>query len=237
MHSELDDAGLTPTEFRLLGHISRRAGSGECNASVPNMARHCGVHANTARKAVKGLVARNLIHRLDRQGQTALFTINHGSDSWKPAPQQKNVAPQKEIGVDSNKVEGNPHKEPQTKVIPLKVIPSKDSPAAAGDDSKSPFRLFTDGWMERHQKHFGEPYLFTKAKDGSAVARLIKSGTAPEELLALAEKAWQRPDGFNCKAAASIAGFAARFNEIRAELRGPARKTPALITPDFSKGF
>lgn len=78
---------------------------------------------------------------------------------------------------------------------------------------------FFERWKTEYPKaHNGEAYVFQGAKDGSAVKRLITSGLTLDHLFRIANNAWARSDLFNCKQAASIAGFAARINDIRAEL-------------------
>lgn len=81
-------------------------------------------------------------------------------------------------------------------------------------------RQLTDGWCEEWPKHHPGcgPYSFQGAKDGRAADQLLKTGLEPAKILALAVEAWKRPTDFNCKQAVTLAGFAARFNDIRAEL-------------------
>lgn len=84
--------------------------------------------------------------------------------------------------------------------------------------SVAPKRLLTDLWMAAYLEHFQTPYLFNGEKDGQAADRLLKLGLPPEQILAVAIGAWDHGALFNCKQASSLAGFAGRFNEIRAEL-------------------
>lgn len=90
-------------------------------------------------------------------------------------------------------------------------------------------RFFTDTWCEEYQKATGNRYLFQGSKDGSAAARLLKLGLPTWEIIGIAQEAWRHPDWFNCKQAASLAGFAGRFNEIREELAHPPLQNGALI--------
>jgi len=80
-------------------------------------------------------------------------------------------------------------------------------------------------WSAAYEDFFGVSYKVQNGKDGKAADGLlaIKNAT-PEQLIEIARQAWNRKDGFNCKHAASLSGFAARFNEIRAEL-GLLRKS------------
>lgn len=88
--------------------------------------------------------------------------------------------------------------------------------------------------------HDGEDYVFQGAKDGAQVARLLKAVVrTPAEWQRLFVAAWKRPDLFNCKSAASIAGFASRVNEIIAELnslhRPPPEKSPDAFKVPMNK--
>ncbi len=99
---------------------------------------------------------------------------------------------------------------------------TKDSPSVAEAVASplpetSPMRLFTNSWTTAYEAFFKTPYLFQGAKDGTAASKLVKTGIPVCVLIDIARKAWVNPGGFNSKQAVSIAGFAARFNEIRAE--------------------
>jgi len=62
IHSDLDDAGLSPAEFRVLAHLSRRAGKdGICHPGIRSIAETCGVSVNSARKAIEALEEKRFI--------------------------------------------------------------------------------------------------------------------------------------------------------------------------------
>jgi DNA-binding transcriptional ArsR family regulator len=63
----LDDADLTPHEFRVFCHIARR---GECLASIGKMSDDTGVSEPTLRKALKTLRAASMVEREKRPGTT-----------------------------------------------------------------------------------------------------------------------------------------------------------------------
>lgn len=67
----LDDAGLTPTEFRVYFAILRR---GDCFESVPKIANRCRMHRDTVWAALKSLEARGAITKSPKPGHTTLFT-------------------------------------------------------------------------------------------------------------------------------------------------------------------
>jgi len=92
------------------------------------------------------------------------------------------------------------------------------------EPGKSPVAVFVEKWFEAFQETFGDRYPMTGGKDGSAAKRLVNgTGLSPEELVAIARKAWANrtnPKCFHCKMSTSIAGFASKFVEIKIELRG-----------------
>ena len=58
---ELDQRGLTVVQFRIVGHIARRAGSGVFRASIRGIARITGFCDRTVRRAVSRLIDQGLI--------------------------------------------------------------------------------------------------------------------------------------------------------------------------------
>jgi hypothetical protein len=100
---------------------------------------------------------------------------------------------------------------------------AKSGGSAAGGRStgnKPQTKLFTDLWTAEYKSAHRCGYVFQGPKDGKAAANLLKHAElSPQELVQIAKDAWANPTGFNCKQAASIAGFASRFNEIRSELK------------------
>ena len=90
VHSRLDDYGLSPSEFRLYGHISRRAGNGICRESVPNMAHHCGLGTGTVKRSLRTLIDSGLITRESHTGQTSHYRLTH-PDQWRPGPNETQV--------------------------------------------------------------------------------------------------------------------------------------------------
>jgi len=68
--SKLDDADLTPHEFRVFCRISRR---GDCTESVGRMAAAMGMHEDTLRKALSTLCAASMVSKTPRPGTTTLY--------------------------------------------------------------------------------------------------------------------------------------------------------------------
>lgn len=78
VHHVLDDADLSPSEFRVLMHICRRCGNmangRRCEACVETMAETCHLRPNTVRKCLKNLVALGWLSAVKRNGATTIYT-------------------------------------------------------------------------------------------------------------------------------------------------------------------
>lgn len=79
-------------------------------------------------------------------------------------------------------------------------------------------KLFIDGWYQAFLAFHKSEYFVQGAKDASAAKKLVAK-VPVYELISTALKAWKHADKFNCKQAATIAGFASRYNDIVAELK------------------
>lgn len=78
--SFLDDYGLNPQEYRLYGHIVRRAGKDGCFESIPNMAAICLMNEKTVRKTLQILITARFIKiAQERKGKTTIYEITHHS--------------------------------------------------------------------------------------------------------------------------------------------------------------
>lgn len=83
-------------------------------------------------------------------------------------------------------------------------------------------RELTDAWCVAYKRAHGRDYVFAGSKDAQAAKRLLDTGLTVIQLLDIAKAAWAAQDQrgkFWSKHAASISGFAARFNDIRNELQ------------------
>lgn len=85
IHSSLDDAGLSLSEFRLYCHLLRR---GECFSSANTIAEVCRMHVDTVWPALRSLERRGLIVREARRGRTSLIRV-----SANPNPLEKEGPP------------------------------------------------------------------------------------------------------------------------------------------------
>lgn len=74
---DLDDAGLTHAEFRLVAHVCRRSGNGSngrwCDSSVPTMAKVCRINEGYTRTLLKRLVDLEWLEVEKRDGTTNVY--------------------------------------------------------------------------------------------------------------------------------------------------------------------
>ena len=122
---------------------------------------------------------------------------------------------------------------PRTNVLHINKESNKGSTHSASPRSEGsrksghhPQReAFIALWSAAYEDFYGVSYKVQDGKDGKAAdGLLVLKGMSSEQLIEIARKAWNRKDGFNCKHAVSLSGFASRFNEIRGEL-GLLRKS------------
>lgn len=93
IHSSLDDAGLSPAEFRVYCHVNRVAGrAGVCHAALSTIAQHCGYCDEIARAALKRLTDLNMLLKNYIPGLGTEYRLT-SPRQWKmnaPAPLGKN---------------------------------------------------------------------------------------------------------------------------------------------------
>lgn len=106
IHGEVDDFGLSATEFRVLAHIARRAGEGACWASMASIAEVCHIRRNTAFDAVQKLEDQKVLLITRIPGRTNQIQIRPITD-WTPTP--KEAPPQKRTRV-SKRVDTHPER-------------------------------------------------------------------------------------------------------------------------------
>jgi len=126
IHSRLDDLGLTPVQFRVYGHIHRRAGNnGIYFESVPNCAGHCGLNIKTVRGAIARLKALGLI-RLEnaRPGETNTYAVT-AIEEWPPLPIGY---PGTQLGRVSDREATPTNPDPGTPVFKREATPTNSIP-------------------------------------------------------------------------------------------------------------
>lgn len=138
IHSDLDDYGLRPAEFRIYCHLSRRAGeNSECYPGIDSMAETCRLSKPTVIAAVRTLEGLGMLSVERREGVGSRYRLTPKSQ-WLSVVE--NLTSKKEVTVSTSKKEvtdqskaGNAtSKKEVTKGTPMKVIqegtPSLASP-------------------------------------------------------------------------------------------------------------
>lgn len=93
VHSDLDEYGLDPYEFRLYAHVVRRTGgklTGECFARLKKTAEICHMSVRKAQYALKTLCDAGLILKEQRKGRTDVYKLTPKSN-WKPKEELKQI--------------------------------------------------------------------------------------------------------------------------------------------------
>ena len=113
----MDDAGLTPHEFRVLAHVCRRAGDGSngrgCDASVASMAEVCRIDPDRLRQMLKKLVLLGWLEATTRLGRATEYRPAFPSDpslDCPPHPWATEGDHPLAIAGAEGKPEGNPLK-------------------------------------------------------------------------------------------------------------------------------
>ncbi|MFZ4695995.1 MAG: helix-turn-helix domain-containing protein, partial [Verrucomicrobiia bacterium] len=87
VHSELDDAGLAPQDFRIYAHLARRANGSQAWPSVATMTKVCRIARNRVREGIATLTRLGLlkvVHRKQGDGSNAtnLYVLTRKTE-WK----------------------------------------------------------------------------------------------------------------------------------------------------------
>lgn len=103
VRSELDDAGLSAAAFRVLAHLSRRAGGdGRAFPSVPSIARVCCLNKQTVWRALMELESCRLLRRKANPGRPNYYFLTPPAPMRDPAPVGGRV--ESVSGPDENEV-------------------------------------------------------------------------------------------------------------------------------------
>ncbi len=268
----LDDAGLSPAQFRVYCHLVRNRA--DFTPTTDRIASICQLRAATVRACIQVLEARRMIRVIAPPGRKRTFSATPAS-SWLPALE---VRPGKivslplcdeatrslkregwpaSVGVDSfQKEQGDPsrsrlgdlvrkelpHKDTQStdthfkdSSLSLAVESRERMPSAKKGSSEEVaadprHSVVTNGYRKAYQVAYGEPYAHQCGKDGSALKKLLKQLKpeffTAERIVETAKRAMEHHfDRFAgpSKHAATLAGFASAYNEIRAELAATAK--------------
>lgn len=136
VHSKVDEYGLSPAQYRTLGHVARR---GECYANLDTIAHICRMHRDTAIASLALLVERGLIGKISRPGQTSVYKIRPMSEWMAPignegAPENKGHLPK--AGNTPPKARGTHLPESKGhEVYPIEGNPSEGNPNMSCSES------------------------------------------------------------------------------------------------------
>jgi hypothetical protein len=148
---QMDDAGLTPAQFRVVCRVSRR---GDCTESIKNIARGCRLAIGTVKKVLPFLVANNVLAKEKRTGQTSIFKVNPPRE-WqveprpKGSPGQKTTRYPKQTGPKANSHPSPPaqttaHKGNPPEGNPLKGEQSPEFAVRNGGNKREMWQLLND---------------------------------------------------------------------------------------------
>jgi hypothetical protein len=137
--SKLDDAGLTPAQFRIVCRVSRR---GSCHESIPNLAKGCRLAITTVKAVLPFLVSINVLFKEKRPGQTSIYKVKPPGE-WQMQPRPKDYPAQKaprvakqpvtqSTGHPNHPAQKTPHKGTPDKAIPLRGVPQSLETRDAG---------------------------------------------------------------------------------------------------------
>ncbi|CBN55459.1 MULTISPECIES: helix-turn-helix domain-containing protein [Kamptonema] len=103
VHSDLDEYGFDPYEFRIYAHIVRRTGGkldGKCFAKLKKTAEICKMSVRKTQYALKTLCDAGLILKEQRKGRSDIYRLAPKSN-WKPKEQLQDIRQKaKESKVD-----------------------------------------------------------------------------------------------------------------------------------------
>lgn len=189
--SQLDDAGLTPAEFRVFCRIARR---GECAESVPNMAAGCRMHRDSVWQALKELRARGMVTKESRSGATSIHRITLCSE-WLSQPSGNEGLPEdkgypsKAAGGSGNEGLATQRKRRATKEVPYKGS-TKGVPAELPSSFSLEARKAWDEWQQ-HRREIRKPITASSAKRQIALAAEWGEARWIESIHTAVTRGWQ----------------------------------------------
>jgi len=175
VRSELDEAGLTPYEFRVYAHIARRA---ECWAALDTISDLCGMGRTAVKEAITSLRAKGMISVVSKPGSTSITTLTPPR-LWSEEV-KAHIDHVRKTGITpakaSKQVEQGDPKQPDL----LSPNQGTQSPHDQGVVATRP-----GGWSPHDHK--GTPYKGTPLKDVPLAAEELPH--SPESLQADSQKA------------------------------------------------
>lgn len=121
VHSKVDEAGLTASQFRVLAHLRRRGDNltGRCDPSIPEIARVCRMAEKTVKGALKELEGNDVVRAEKRSGRTKTFSIDWG---WFDTRVSNRPHPKHTPGTQGITLPGHPLPNIPPEGNPVKVI-------------------------------------------------------------------------------------------------------------------
>jgi GntR family transcriptional regulator len=150
MPASVDDFGLTAAQFRVLCHLSRRAGKNrECYPSAPSIARVCKLHEDTVWRCLKELEKLQFIKRSKGKFKSNNYTMTHpkargggngvaAESNGCESPESDGCRPPVTDGRKGNTMEGKPNKSIHSYIASV--------PDAVGVGSDNNFSDIPEDW-------------------------------------------------------------------------------------------
>jgi hypothetical protein len=186
----LDDAGLSPVDFRVLGHICRRAGDKDCYASIRTIAKTCRINEKTARASVHRLGKMGWVSLQKRTGQTSVLIpqtptkpiplpIEYPSQLDTPHPSQLDTPHPSQLDT----VKGNPLREPIREPKARMVMPELPFTSPS----------FSEAWnlWLQYRKERKKPVTPTSALVAFRKLAKMEERQATAAIIYSIEKQWQ----------------------------------------------
>ena len=230
---------FTHTEFKLLMFVSRMTfgfHQDKHRMSFSYLEDKTGMARDTISNAIHTLLAKGVLVRV-QHGETFKYSL----DIDMVGESNQSEIPTKAVGESNQQLVGESDSYKET----ISKETNKETSAVAVNElkaEKTPVKKFTELWcLEFPKHHQGCKYLYGGAKDTEAAKKML-GVFPPEELIALAIKAWKNKADFNCKQAVTIAGMGCRFNEIQQFVISPPPRDPFMPTrpavrPEQKKPF
>lgn len=199
IHSDLDDAGLSPAEFRVLAHLSRRAGKdGICHPGIRSISQTCRISRGTVGTVLESLEKRRFIATSKRHGLLTEYTVT--TESGIAATVLIQGTPTVSIqGTDCPNPRHGLYQSKARKVIhednPLKVIQGAKRKRFDARTVSLPFSsdAFQTAWNEwcRHRSEIRKPLTATSTAKQLATIATIGEPRAIAAISHSIENGWQ----------------------------------------------
>lgn len=171
VHYELDDAGLTPAEFRIYAHLARRAAKeGRAWPGRDSMAKVCAMSKRTVTRAILALEKHGMLVVKRAEGQRSIYILTRRS-SW--------VVPR--LSTDPASF-GTGDKSGRGPVPNEATKSTKKKNKCTSSENGSVDEVIHQAIYDAYPKKVGRPAALQK------IARAIRKGADPARLLELTQK-------------------------------------------------